>query len=49
MTIPAVVIELLSAVAKFIGAAGDEAAEEEAMMRAEEALKAERDRRRFGR
>jgi hypothetical protein len=48
VTIPGVVLELLSAVAAFLKGAGDSAAEEEAMMQAQEAIKREMDRRKFG-
>lgn len=49
MNIPKIVFELLQAVGDFLRAGGDAAAEEEAMMLAQESIKREMDRRKFGR
>lgn len=48
MSIPKVVFELLQAVGDFLRASGSAAAEEEALMLAQEAIKREMDRRKFG-
>jgi hypothetical protein len=48
VSIPRIVFELLQVVGDLLKGAGDSAAEEEALMRAQESLKAELDRRKFG-
>ncbi len=48
MTIPEVIVEILGAAADLVLAKGDEAKEEEALMRAAEATKRALDRKKFG-